>query len=236
MPLAPVFLRKDRVSGWLAGPALAYLGLVLAYSSRTNLRYLIPGIVALTIVSAAATVRATRRWLPRGLSRRLVLGLLVAPLAVAPLVWSAARWATTSAALGHLVGLRSARDFALTRPFESTLPRVASEVRELLPDDARLLLLFEPRGHAFGHTARQDSQMNHWPLLALAPIDVGCLEASGSTHVLLNTNTLAYRFERGIDPAVFEWAAFADFSERCLQEIYSSEGFRLFEIRARPDA
>lgn len=232
LPLAAFYLRR-RIIVWLLVPGLVYAGILLAYSTSTNLRYLIPTIVALTIVSAAAATLILRRLFPDERARRLVVGMLLVPLSFAPTGFAIYFWATRSPVLTHLVGATSPREFALARPFESTLPRVAADVHDLLPDDSRLLLLFEPRGHAFGGSALQDSQMNHWPLIALAPFDIGCLEEAGITHVLLNMNTLQYRFDQGVDPAALGWPDFSGFEDRCLRALYSRDGFTLFEVRPR---
>ena len=232
LPLAAFYLRH-RIIAWLLLPGLAYAGIILIYSPRTNLRYLIPAIVVLTIVSAATSSMVLRRLFPDRRARRLTMVMLLVPLSFLPTGFTIYYWATRSPVLTHLIGVTSPREFALNRPFESTLPRVATAVGDLLPDGSSLLLLFEPRGYYFGNSALQDSQMNHWPLISLAPIDLGCLEESGLTHVLLNMNTLKYRLDKGVDPAVFEWQAFPDFADSCLHALYSSGGYTLFEIRPR---
>ncbi len=234
LPLAAICMR-NRMAGWLAGPGLAYAVLLLIYSPRTNLRYLIPAIVVLTIVSAATATAALRKLFSDERSRRTTLVFFLVPLSFLPTVFTMFFWSTQSLAPAHMIGAASPREFATTRPFESVLPLVSSDVIELLPDDARLLLLFEPRGHAFGHTVLQDSQMNHWPLIALAPVDLGCLENSGVTHVLLNMNTLEYRLENGFDAADFEWQAFPEFRVRCLTALYERAGYTLFEVRRTGD-
>lgn len=235
LPLAAFYLRRRIIAGLLV-PGLLYAGILLGYSSRTNLRYLIPAIVVLTIVAAAATVTVVRRLFPDLRTRRLMMGMLVVPLSFAPTAFTISYWAVRSPVLAHLAGVTSPREFALARPFESTLPRVAADVDELLPDGSRLLLLFEPRGYAFGEAALQDSQMNHWPLVALAPVELGCLEQAGVTHVLVNMNTLQYRLDQGVDPEVVGWPAFSDFADRCLRSLYSRDGFTLFEIHPREGA
>ena len=232
LPLA-LFRLRERIVAWLLLPASGFLALLLLYSTRTNLRYLIPAIVVLSIVAVVGVCAAARKLFPDIRSRRLAIGLLLMPLAFAPTGVMAWYWATNSAAVAHLIGAASSREFAETRPFESVLPVVAAEVRELVPEDARVLLLFEPRGHAFGVSVWQDSQMNHWPLIARAPADPNCLEGLGPTHVFLNGNTLEHRLDSGVDPARLGWDRFPGFRERCLELLYSKGGFSLFEIRPR---
>ncbi len=230
LPLSALYLRH-RIIAWLLLPAVAYAGIVLMYSSRTNLRYLIPAIVVLTIVSAAASSMALHRLFPDKRARHLMLGMLLVPLSFLPTGFTLYVWASRSAAVTHLVGVTSPHEFGLTRPFENLLLEVARDVGEILPDGSRLLLLFEPRGYHFGPDAWQDSQMSHWPLISLAPADSGCLEESGLTHVLLNMNPLVYRLDNSVDPSVFEWQTFPDFADSCLRALYSNRGYTLFEIR-----
>ncbi len=162
----------------------------------------------------------------------LVLLFLLLPASFLPAVYAIGFWMTRSSALSHLVGVASPREYLQTLPAGWILPEMIAEVPKRIPEDGRLLLLFEPRGYYFGQNAIQDSHMNNWPLLALAPRDPGCLEQLGFTHVLVNMVTLEYRIERGFAPAVFEWPAFSEFADRCLDLDYKGRGFTLFRIRA----
>jgi hypothetical protein len=230
LPLALIFLR-NRLAAWLAGPALAFALVLLVYSPRTNLRYLIPSTVVLTVVSAAGGVETVRKLFADRRSRRLATGLFLAPLSFLPSAVVLFFWMTASLAPAHLVGAASRREFAEARPFDAALPVIWADVTARLPSDGRLLLLFEPRGQPFGHSVLQDSQMNNWPLIALAPVDIGCLEGSGITHVLLYVSPLEFRLERGFEESDFEWQAFPEFRERCLTPIYERAGYTLFELR-----
>lgn len=227
-----IFTWRDRIARWLLVPGLLYIGLLVTYRPATNARYLIPGIVVLTIVAAAAATRLLRRGFPLWRERKLVLLFLILPASFLPALFTIGFWMTRSAALPHLVGAASPSEYMQRLPADWILPEMIAEVPRRVPEDGRLLLLFEPRGYYFGENAVQDSQMNNWPLLALAPRDPGCLEEAGFTHVLVNSVTLEYRLERGFDPTDFEWPAFAEFSRRCLDPVYEGGGFTLFRIRA----
>ncbi len=227
-----IFTWKDRIARWLLVTGLLYIGILVTYRPHTNARYLIPGIVVLTIVSAAAVTKLLRRGFPAWRERKLVLLFLIIPASFLPAVFAIGFWMTRSAALPHLVGAASPSQYVQTLPADWILPEMIAEVPRRIPADGRLLLLFEPRGYYFGENAVQDSQMNNWPLLALAPRDPGCLKEAGFTHVLINMVPLEYRLEHGFDPTVFEWPAFAEFSDRCLDPVYEGRGFTLFRIRA----
>jgi len=227
-----IFTWRDRIARWLLVPGLLYIGLLITYRPATNARYLIPGIVVLTIVAAAAATKLLRRGFPAWRERKLVLLLLLLPASVLPAVFAIGFWMTRSDALPHLVGVASPSEYLQTLPAGWILPEMIGEVPRRVPEDGRLLLLFEPRGYYFGEDAVQDSQMNNWPLLVLAPRNPGCLEEFGVTHVLVNMVTLNYRLDRGFDPDDFEWPAFAEFSKRCLDPVYEGGGFTLFRIRA----
>src|SRR2546430_7731794 len=73
LPLCLLFL-KDKVLGWLAGPALAYVVLVVWLQPTTSLRYLIPAVAPLTLVALCCYGRV---W-DRLLSPRRVRALLSA--------------------------------------------------------------------------------------------------------------------------------------------------------------
>lgn len=227
-----LFTWKDRVTRWLLVPGFLYIGLLVTYRPSTNARYLIPGIVVLTIVAAVAVTVLLRRGFPRWRERKLVLLFLLLPASFLPAMFAIGFWMARSAALPHLVGVASPKEYLQTLPADWILPEMIAEVPPRVPEDGRLLLLFEPRGYYFGEDAVQDSQMNNWPLLALAPRDPGCLEESAFTHVLVNMVPLEYRLEHGFDPTDFEWPAFAEFSDRCLDPVYEGPGFTLFRIRA----
>ncbi len=234
LPLVALFWRdRVRTPMWLAGPSLAFATILLVYAPRTNLRYLIPAVVVLTIVSAGATVRTVRAIFTDGRARGLVLSGLCGPLAVLPSLFPLVFFATRSLAVAHAIGATSPAEFNATRPFENVLPRVAAETRQRVPAESRLLLLFEPRGHLFGHSALQDSQMNNWPLLAHAAADIGCLEEAGITHVLVNEYSLQYRIDRGFSPSAFGWTEFPAFREGCLRPLYDFDGYTLYEVFPR---
>src|SRR5207237_6330692 len=77
LPLCLLFL-KDKVLGWLAGPALAYVVLVVWLQPTTSLRYLIPAVAPLTLVALCCYGRV---WVSV-VSPGRVRALLAAPAAL----------------------------------------------------------------------------------------------------------------------------------------------------------
>ncbi|MEE8252220.1 MAG: glycosyltransferase family 39 protein, partial [Gemmatimonadales bacterium] len=226
-----VFFLRNRTLNWLVIPAVGYvLVLLLAYPG-SNLRYLIPAVVPLTIVAVHIVVRSCERFLSTA-AARLVL-VLVAGLALVPSGSTMYTWISQTKAVGHLIGASSAEEYLDTH-LDISVQAYASLVRFVngeVPEGSRILMLFEARGYYFKPSVVEDVKVTNWPLLApqLAPTD--CLAEAGFSHVLVNVGAVDYYARGGLDLEVIQWAALQQFAQRCLAPIYRAPGFVLFVVK-----
>lgn len=227
-----IFSRRRRVLSWLLGPALGYVLFVLLYSPRTNLRYLLPGQVVLTVVAASAAYSGLR-WLARDKAAGVfAMTLMVLPMALLPSAATAYFVFNRTRALEYFIGSASQADYrADNLQTGSGYPAMVTFVNTRLPSEARVLLLAEARGYYFHDGVVQDNKTTNWSLLARAGGDIGCLEKGGFTHVLLNGYTIEYKVRGGVNPDLFELGAFEEFADRCLKELYRRGEYVLYGIR-----
>ncbi len=226
-----VFFLRNRTLNWLVIPAVGYMLVLLLAYPGSNLRYLIPAMVPLTIVAVHIVVRSCERFLSTA-AARLVL-VLLAGLALAPSGSAMYTWISQTKAVGHLIGASSAEEYLGTHR-DIGVQLYASLVRFVnreVPEGSRILMLFEARGYYFKPSVVEDVMATNWPLLApqLAPTD--CLEAAGISHVLVGVGAVEYYIQGGLDLEVVQWAALQQFAQRCLASIYRSPGFELFVVR-----
>lgn len=229
LPLALPLVR-NRTFVALLGPGLLYVGLVLLFDARTNLRYLLPAIPVLTIAAACAlSAIMTRVRLPP--LRALLIGTAVLT-SLAPSAIALARKLVTTNALEHSVGLVSRHDYGrLSRDGEiADYARMTAYANGHLPRDARVLLLFEARGYGYQAHVLQDNVLTNWPLLVSVVAPPRCLESSGVTHVLVGTSILAYFVNRGLDPSVIRWDRFEAFADRCLALLSRQPEMDLYRV------
>jgi hypothetical protein len=225
--LVPLWLwfRKDKVLGWLAGPALAYAVLIVLFAPNASLRYLIPAIAPLTIVALECYARTSDKLLSPTRVHVLLRATMLVVLAGSVSVLY--RDVTRGRHLAYLLGFVSRR---------ALLPEdyadVVSFVNGRLPQQSRTLMLFDARGYYFRVPVLQDDVVMNWPLLSAHAAARDCLRPAGITHVLLNRNTLQYYERRGFDPAALRLDAFEGFAQECLSPIYSRSGFTVFQVHA----
>lgn len=226
LPLWLLF-RKNKVLGWLAGPALAYVVLVVLLQPTTSLRYLIPAIAPLTLVALHSYARGWDK-LISARPVRVVLratALLVLAFTVALMY----RHVTRGRLLEYTLGSTSRHAFL--RAWTGSYADVVSFVNERLPKESLMLMLFEARGYYFRVPVLQDNGIMNWPLLSAKAASPDCLRSAGITHVLLNTGALDYYARRGLDLAPLRLDSFEQFAGECLSPTYSSGGFTIYRVR-----
>lgn len=228
LPLWALFFR-ERVLNWLLAPALAYVAILLIVSPRTNLRYLAPALIPLTIVAVHVVLETTSR-APARLGRILVIVLF--GVALLPSAEAMAYWTFRGRAPEHAVGFASEREYLEGHFIFEVVARsrMVQYVNRELPSDSRVLMLFEARGYGIEREVVQDNKGTNWPFLAGRLEDGMCLEAGGFSHVLANESALAYYQVGGLDLDIVHWPAFARFAERCLVEVHRVEGMILYEV------
>ena len=225
VPLWLLFL-KNKVLTWLAGPALAYVVVVVRLQPTTSLRYLIPAIAPLTLVVLYCYGQAWDRFLSPGRVRALLSATTLFVLA-SPALFVYGRM-TKGRQLAHTFGLVSRRAFLET--WTRDYPAVVSFVNARLPTQSRILMLFESRGYYFRVPVLQDNGGLNWPLLSAKAAGPDCLRSAGITHVLVNTAALAGFARAGRDLAPLRLDLLQRFAERCLSPIYSAGEFSIFRV------
>lgn len=229
--LLPLWLLRwrDRVLLALAGPALIYLVALISISRETNLRYLIPGIVPLTIVSTGLAVQfsTTAPRLLQSLTRGFLVGGCVLPALIAMSVMM-----LVAHPLGHLVGATSAR--AYLRTYGGFDVRQHERLVEFseggLPSDSRTLMLFEARGFYFPTSVIEDIHLTNWPLLASRLPHQGCPHPSSITHIVAGEGYAKRYAKRGVPPELIKWASFTRFAAQCLTPIYADTALTLYRL------
>lgn len=226
LPLWLLFL-KNKVLGWLAGPALAYVVLVVLSQPTTSLRYLIPAVVPLTLVAIHTYALgwdrlASARWV-RILLRATTLIVLTVTAGLMH------RRLTRGRLLEHALGLTSRTAFLSTQT--GAYGDAVSFVNERLPKQSRVLMLFEARGYYFRVPVLQDNGIMNWALLSAKAASPDCLRSAGITHVLLNRGAHDYYARRGLDVAPLRLDSFERFAKQCLDQIYSNREFTILRVR-----
>ncbi len=210
--------------------AAVYFVVLLALGSSINLRYLIPAVGPLTLLSAhvLATIAARIRHVTALRAFMMVVGVV----AVSGSALALRHRLSRTGALAHAAGLVSRHDYRRTSHDSeiNSYAALTDIVNAAVPADGRVLLLFEGRGYYFAPTVVQDNVLTNW--VYLEPV-VGsrCLEDAGFSHLLVATGTLDYFRERGLDERLIRWDRFPAFAARCLEPVTRTPGFALYRVR-----
>lgn len=230
LPLWALF-RRDSTLKATGLPALAYVAILLLVSLTTNLRYLIPALVPLTLVATEVVVRLAARGARPRFVRALLWTLTLAAL------WPTGRALRREVAAGptaaYLSGALTRSEYLLRHrePEVSAYGRIVAHVNRTLPTRSRVLMVLESRGFYVQRDVLQDNLLTNWPLLAPLVADGGCLEETAITHVLVNQAALRYYARRGLDPEALAWPEFLRFRDRCLALEHARSGFLLYRLR-----
>jgi len=225
--------RRPAIETALVGVAYAAVAIFILRTGL-NLRYLMPALSALAVGAAAAVDGVADRLRGAAGVRRVVFGILVA-IAVIPLVPALlVRFGGDMVLIRHALGAASARDVWERHP-DRTVARyapVVTNVRRLVPSDARLLMFWEARALPLQRDVIADVMLSNWTYLAQSPAVGGCLAGTGITHVLVNVGALRYYLGRGARPEAFRLDDLRHFLSRCAASpIDVGPGFVLFVIR-----
>jgi 4-amino-4-deoxy-L-arabinose transferase-like glycosyltransferase len=228
-PFCLLAVRNAAVIG-LVAPSLLYIVALLMVEPMSNPRYMIPGIVPLTIVSTAMIVAATHR-LPRVPQR--ALRALVLLVCLIPTVGSMYLWISGNHAVPNLLGVTSGEQYLATHasPVVRSHVRVSAEANRLLAPGDTILMLFEGRGLYLNAPAIEDTKLTNWASLAAALGPTRCIERSGITHVLARPSAARYYELRGVPGSVLRLGDLERFAARCLTPLYSEPGVTLYVAR-----
>ena len=227
-------LVRQRAVALLLAPVVVYVAIAMFLGSRINLRYLVPVLPALTVATALVIGRlADRIRSPRWRSAVLATATLVAQYGP---IRALERKLDLRPVVSHAAGLVSRQDYRLTARDVEVAPyaRITARANAVLPRDARVLLLFEPRGYGFDAEVLSDHLMTNWVLLEPAVTAPRCLQGSGITHVLVGRGTLEYLVGRGMDARSIHWDRFDAFAARCLEKLEEHTELTLYRVVAAP--
>lgn len=229
LPFSVLWSRRKTVA--LLLPATAYIAFVLYPDGYTNLRYLIPTLVMGTLVASHVLVRLGQKFFSTPSFRRLsfavivVFCLLPAGLAI-------------HHRIGELrphqlwLGLLSEEEYLLESPSwdVSSIARVRARINERMPESARIVMLFEPRGFGFAPEVMQDNLSRTWPILAEGEPWRDCLAGTEATHVLVNYWHLGSLLRRGVELETVRWRDFARFERNCLEREDTVAGVVVYRV------
>jgi 4-amino-4-deoxy-L-arabinose transferase-like glycosyltransferase len=217
----------------LALPALGFAAILLLVSYKTNLRYLIPMLPALTIVACSGVVQLTNRISRRALREGVLVFLGLLTLGPSLLV---AGERVSNYQLGRLlVGNVSPLEYLRTSRDPEILDyaQMTTAVNQAVGPHSLILLLFDERAFLFRSPVLRDDALTNWPLLVPLLPKVGCLERTGITHVLINKGAIQYFARRGLPTGSLRLDRFDSFARACLTTIIDRPTFTLYSIRAR---
>jgi hypothetical protein len=205
-------------------------------------RLLLPALVALCPLLAVLWERL-RMLDTRLFSLRRLIGMSVALVLAANLCY---QFLGTLRArpLPVLVGAES-RDEFLTRNLGAHY-RAMQMVNERVPEEGRVLFLWEPRSYYCRRSAQPDAILERWAWLLTqhehrVEAVAGALVDEGYTHVLLHRSGMEFMRRTGLDPLDdADWAALESFISTYLsQEAAVDDAYDLYAIRvplSRADA
>ena len=229
-----ISINKNALINALVIPAAGYIMILILYLPRTNLRYLIPAVAPLSIVSVYLVVSRIQGY--RWAGRAFVIAQCCVLVALFPTVLVMQLWSSNGPATQYLLGTSSAENYLENNPvppYYRVFATTLSHLNRHLSPTSRVLMLFEARGFYFNMPVIQDNLLTNWPLLANRASETGCLTNSQITHVLVNFADLNNYLRRGLNPATIRWDVFREFADRCLVQIYQGPGHDLYEVRKK---
>lgn len=223
--LPALALRRRRELLVLTLPALAFLVAVVLAFPQLNLRYLLPGLVPLTVVGAVLAD------LLLGRPKLRTLWATVLLLAVLPGLVAVRDQLGLTPVVRYATGRMTRHEYLVQDPKSAGLTEADNLTRRVVPDSGLVLMLFEARGYRFPRRALQDDIGTNWAYLVAAGATNNCLVGTGITHVLVNDAALGYYRSSGLDLELVDWERFPSFADRCLKRDGSVGGFTLWSVR-----
>lgn len=206
VPSLFVARHHKRVAMAMVVMAIVHVVFIIAIRDTTNLRYLQPALVPLTLASGIGLSCLSRTSRISRLLMAVVLGL--------SLVGSGA-WLLREASGDRLA--------AVARMGEPNTWLASREIDHLVSldrflqqgDSVKTVLLFEARGAGFSSDVLQDNLNATWQ--SLTSLDLGrCPDLDGSTHMVVNGAYIDYLENRGVDLDLARWNEFQPYADACL--------------------
>jgi hypothetical protein len=231
LPLS-IFCLNNLTVFWLVLPSAFFIIGLNIFCPHSNLRYLIPAIPPLTIVSTYVIWNFGARKFNAKLHKCLLIVLsffiLLPNIGMVFLLWPSNR-----PALEYFIGMRSWQSYLNNHPMRvaSTYADITSYINCNLRKKDKVLFMFEGRGYYCEIPVIQDPDGTNWALLSENLPDPVVMRAAGITYILTNFGNFNYLVNRGIDPRSFHWDKFLSFADRYLEPVYSNEAFVLYRIK-----
>ena len=223
---------RNKILTALIVPSILYILLLIAFSSRTNLRYLIPVAAPLTLASVymlLIRVIRGRDSTATHITCCVLVVLLLLPTANVIRIWSA-----NKISLNYLIGKSSYEDYLYHTTFPpdyAVFTTTVAYINEKLPPTSRVLMLFDARGFNLKVSVIQDNVLTNWPLLAHRASKLNCLAGTGITHVLVNVGSVNYYLQRGLAPETIQWNIFQQFADKCLVRVFEGPSHVLYQVQ-----
>ena len=138
--------------------------------------------------------------------------------------------------LGYLVGYESRSDY-LNRTLGDHY-RAMEKLQEIVPEDGRVLFLWEPRSYYSSRNAQPDAILDNWAHLrhryGTEARIAAHLQGEGYTHVLLNQRGLDFVIEEHESPLpAKDVERLQDFIEQRLESVETIGIYRLYKLGER---
>ena len=231
-----VLLCRRRSVLWLVLPAAAYMALVVLVEPSGNLRYLLP-VAAPFTVGVAWAVERLAGWLSRRSPAHDRDGRSLAGRAVVVAVATVSLLLPAAAVVGLLgrgdqlawdAGAISRERYLAgqMRPLGALLPHLDAAI----PDNARLLLLYEARGFWLPGRPLEDNYGSAWARLDERLGAGGCVDARTADYVLVDWMAEGVWLDRGVPAPVLRPDRLRDFTRRCLRPVFEGEDYSLYRV------
>jgi hypothetical protein len=235
--LSPFFLLALFYLWSRKSPAMSLLALTSvfygAFWSLTSMqvRFLLPVFPTLSLLAAWSVLAMMERWKPAPTLSALTEGLTLASMLLNVLLTLGVLLTLRAPAI--VVGAESKRAFLRRAVFDF---RAVEFIQEQLPQDARVLLLWDGMSRYCGSRCLPDADQARWPLLTRSNPDPGslaeALRAQGATHLLVSEGDAAHMIAH--DPSGQHQRAYRYLLERfepaCTTSIYADERMRLLQL------
>lgn len=223
------FTRRRRLAAYLMVPTLVGGFLVVIASRETNLRYLLPVLPIVAMLSAIAFASVAHKLGPPS---RWILTLAILAATAIPF----ASWLVNETSRGRLpvgVGIESVETWQnrASNLSQRRLGELADVIQSDLTGDGRVLLLYEARGLTLGPRVIQDNVFTTWSTLGDA-LEKQCLQRDEVNYVVLGTDVYEYLLGKGVMESELLGPRWNSFRDRCLELDETIPGYEIYRVRS----
>jgi len=231
IPLWLLFL-KNKILNFLIVPNILFILMVVAFWPFSNIRYLIPAMISLTIVGCHIIIEIRGKIFKDLLRRKIYLYLFIYIVMISPTI-AMYYWPYNKMALKYFSGLISEENYFRAKSMPTSLyADMVFYVNNNLGGKNKILMIFESRGFYFRVPVIQDNELSNWPLLAQKNITSIDLRSAGISHVLVNTYEPIGLRSRGMNVKALRLDEFKVFEMKYLVPVYKNDGYVLYSVLA----